>query len=929
MNRTIAIYPGRFQPFGKHHAATFMWLQNKFGKENAYIVTSDKVEPGKSPFNFNEKKAIIELYGIDPSHIIKVKNPYNPVELYGQFDLETTSAVFLVGEKDMGEDPRFKIGPKKDGSPSFFQSYKGNEDNLQSISKHGYLIAAPHVSLKVPGYGEMSGTEIRTALGDTSKTREEKKEIFQEIFGWYSDKMANYIFDKLENKISEKFSKDWWVKKLITEATELYKVVYRDIQGDEVESIQRFNNTQEAEKFVASYEWESDFERFDGDGNLEFARETMYYNPDDKQSYYGYSIEPESYQINEMGTSLKEEGPCWDGYKQIGMKKKGKKKVPNCVPINEGGNVFGTTSPIAKSDIEPTLEVFVDRLSKLFPSKASTFKTFEKLGSVGKKELSGDIDLAYDVKNFFPDGITPDLKGWGLDETKYKELVAGFTKRAKNASPEKINLRAIIALIEEKIDNAYDDIEVDSKGSGSGALFCSIQQYDTNKKPLPKYVQVDVNIGNLDWLTFSYYSNTYSGNVKGLHRTQLMLSLFANKNYTFSHGAGVVNKETGEKVANNSQEAIALLNQIYGFNLDRGILNDYFKLEEYIKATLTTEEYNAIIDRYLKILDSTRADIPENLQDYWIANQSRLGLKGKFLPADSKLIQYQTLNESGSAGGGRIGRSFVEKTKEEYIKKVLSKFPGFKAARISGSYNTSSKEDFGDIDLIVMIEGDDKKKIKQELAAFLSSLPDDVIVPFKSEKYKGKKTLSSGELVTILYPIVGATDEYIQIDNIIAISEEESNFKQAFLDYPAEIQGLLLGLSKAILLEEDPQEIFKRLGIKNVPELGPDEEYEFNLSSVALTLRIVKLSSDFKEIERKEVWKTTQWNTIKQLFSNFNIDGSFEDLLYDIVRKVKNPRSRNRIKGIFKSMISIKSGEVGTPKGVNKQRALDKVADVL
>jgi len=23
---------------------------------------------------------------------------------------------------------------------------------------------------------------------------------------------------------------------------------------------------------------------------------------------------------------------CWDGYKQIGMKKKGKRMVPNCVP---------------------------------------------------------------------------------------------------------------------------------------------------------------------------------------------------------------------------------------------------------------------------------------------------------------------------------------------------------------------------------------------------------------------------------------------------------------------------------------------------------------------------------------------------------------------------------------------------------------------
>ena len=27
-----------------------------------------------------------------------------------------------------------------------------------------------------------------------------------------------------------------------------------------------------------------------------------------------------------------EKDPCWDGYQQIGMKKKGSKKVPNCVP---------------------------------------------------------------------------------------------------------------------------------------------------------------------------------------------------------------------------------------------------------------------------------------------------------------------------------------------------------------------------------------------------------------------------------------------------------------------------------------------------------------------------------------------------------------------------------------------------------------------
>ena len=33
--------------------------------------------------------------------------------------------------------------------------------------------------------------------------------------------------------------------------------------------------------------------------------------------------------------NMKEDGPCWDTHKQVGMKKKGNKLVPNCVPKNE------------------------------------------------------------------------------------------------------------------------------------------------------------------------------------------------------------------------------------------------------------------------------------------------------------------------------------------------------------------------------------------------------------------------------------------------------------------------------------------------------------------------------------------------------------------------------------------------------------------
>jgi hypothetical protein len=52
---------------------------------------------------------------------------------------------------------------------------------------------------------------------------------------------------------------------------------------------------------------------------------------------------------------------------------------------------------------------------------------------------------------------------------------------------------------------------------------------------------------------------------------------------------------------------------------------------------LPKKDFDSIINIYLKILDSTRADIPYDLQDEWRARKDNLGLTGKFLPDDSKL----------------------------------------------------------------------------------------------------------------------------------------------------------------------------------------------------------------------------------------------------------------------------------------------------
>jgi hypothetical protein len=307
----------------------------------------------------------------------------------------------------------------------------------------------------------------------------------------------------------------------------------------------------------------------------------------------------------------------------------------SCDVLTEGGNVFGTTSPIKKEYIQPTLKQFFKEFGEVFPKAKPHFEGIRTLGSVGKKDISGDIDLALSEDSF------KNIADWQLDENKVKEHFNLFKKRAKTSTDEQLTKRAVIVSIAEKIVASGKDILVDVKGSSSGSLFCQFPQYDEQGNKTDQNVQIDINVGNIDWLSFAYHSAVYKGNVKGLHRTQLIVALFAHKGFTFSHNYGVKSKETQEIVAASPEQAIKLLNKVYNVKFDTKNIEDYFSIMKEIKQKLSPEDLDAVFDTYLKILDSTRADIPEDLQQYWIANQERLGLKGKFLPEDSKLVKYK------------------------------------------------------------------------------------------------------------------------------------------------------------------------------------------------------------------------------------------------------------------------------------------------
>jgi len=63
-------------------------------------------------------------------------------------------------------------------------------------------------------------------------------------------------------------------------------------------------------------------------------------NPDDPKAFEPTAVDKKIMKKREKGEMpdhpkskyTEDKGPCWDGYKQVGMKKKGGKQVPNCVP---------------------------------------------------------------------------------------------------------------------------------------------------------------------------------------------------------------------------------------------------------------------------------------------------------------------------------------------------------------------------------------------------------------------------------------------------------------------------------------------------------------------------------------------------------------------------------------------------------------------
>ena len=211
--RVIAIYPGRFQPFGPHHRKVFQNLEKKFGK--VYITTSGIKQPPRHPMNFSEKARHMVKMGIPKNRIVKERVPYVANNLLKKFK-DDTAVVYVFGAKDSG---RLKGGKKKSGGLTYYQDFNKNKGNLLGYKEHGYIYTAPTVKVS----GITSGTEIRNLLGSSKMERSKREKLFKKTFGYFD----KGVFSMLTNK----FRKLTETKKPIEKRIDLSEEIKLIIEG--------------------------------------------------------------------------------------------------------------------------------------------------------------------------------------------------------------------------------------------------------------------------------------------------------------------------------------------------------------------------------------------------------------------------------------------------------------------------------------------------------------------------------------------------------------------------------------------------------------------------------------------------------------------------------------------------------------------------
>jgi len=173
--------------------------------------------------------------------------------------------------------------------------------------------------------------------------------------------------------------------------------------------------------------------------------------------------------------------PCWKGYKQVGMKKKNGREVPNCVPVKEDTLVEKNvpTNPSLWSKMKSRAKAKFD----VYPSAYANgwaAKEYKKAGG-GWKTQSESV-VKEDLRKWFGKGGKGGVGGGGWDRyNEDGERVGKCAREEGEPKPKCLSKEKAAKMSKDEIGNAVrrkreEDPVADRKGKGGKPKMVSNKQ---------------------------------------------------------------------------------------------------------------------------------------------------------------------------------------------------------------------------------------------------------------------------------------------------------------------------------------------------------------------------------------------------------------------------------------------------------------------
>jgi len=220
--------------------------------------------------------------------------------------------------------------------------------------------------------------------------------------------------------------------------------------------------------------------------------------------------------------------------------------------LSEGGNVFKTadgqsaTVRIARENVVPTVQ-WLEKLTGLS-------LVDNMLGSTGRKETSGDLDLGIDVSKISKDVLIQQLLNKGIQRDDIKK------------SGDSVHLKTPI---------------LGDKSNG--------------------YVQTDFMFGDPTFQKFAL--NTGESNFKGVHRALLLASIASAQDMKWSYKNGLMDRETNEIISKDPAE---IAEKLIG-----GTAEDLSSVESIVKKIKSRPDYEKLVKNAREAFERENLVLPE------------------------------------------------------------------------------------------------------------------------------------------------------------------------------------------------------------------------------------------------------------------------------------------------------------------------------